>query len=151
MYSSNQIIDVTSTFQDLSHTLDFIVGLYDKSMFVRREGRVNMAFMQSIDGTIAIGTGSMEPSKRLQSTGHPTPKGWTDFQFKYEPEMLSLFLKQWAYSQPRPKCEDTDGSIELGVRIRTPNQLKFKFLPTLECAMFNAIMIVTPYYNVYHK
>lgn len=120
-------------------------------MFVRHECRVNMAFVQPSNGVIAIGTGSMEPSKRLQSTGHPTPKGWTDFQFKYEPEILSLFLKQWTYSQPRPECEDTDGSAELGVRIRTPNQFKLKTLPTLECAMLNAIMIVTPYYNVYHK
>lgn len=152
MFSSDQIIDITSEFKNLPETLRFLIALYDDKMFKRKSGRVHIAFAHPAPGIIAIGTGSMEPLDNGYQ-GHQASRGWTDFQFNYDPDILAPFLKQWVKEQPRPHCPDTDGSVSLGIRIRSLSSIYGELRPNQQAGFdpFPSILYFTPHYNVYHK
>ena len=98
MYSSNQILDISVDTQDLAQTISFAVRLYDDTnMFTRQNGRVKMAFSEPIPGVYAIGDGSMEPYSSGPNKGwfSPTPPGWTDYPFDYDPDIIAPIITQW--------------------------------------------------------
>ena len=112
MFHSNQVLD-------LADAVKFVMALHGTDKFTRRESPVKLAFAEPAPGMYAIGTGSFPgfPDRRIP--GHPASRGWTDYPFDYDPDIVAQIIKQLVKKQPEPPHTDTDGGESLGVRIRS--------------------------------
>lgn len=119
MFHSNQVLDLTVELNDLADAVKFVMALHGTDKFTRRESPVKLAFAEPAPGMYAIGTGSFPgfPDRRIP--GHPANRGWTDYPFDYDPDIVAQIIKQWVKKQPEPPHTDTDGGESLGVRIRS--------------------------------
>lgn len=115
MFSSRQVFDVLVTEAQLKPCIDFAMEMADSlEMFTRSDGRVRLAFAEPAKGVYAIGRGSMPDPSWCEP--HGAGKGWTDYQFDYDTDILSRVIWQWAQKQDYPDPPDTDGSIRKGLR-----------------------------------
>lgn len=156
MFSSNQILDISTDFRDLPDVIKFAVKLYGDEIFTRHDGRVKMAFSEPVKGVYAIGLGSMEPYKTGPNKGwsHDTAKGWTDYPFDYDADIISAVVSQWAKKQPAPPHTGTDGTERLGVRVRCLTSMDDDLPPQHELpdwAWHNSILFFTPAHIAYDK
>lgn len=156
MFSSNQILDILSTTRDLPEIIRFAVKLHGDEMFTRTDGRVKMAFSEPVPGVYAIGHGSMEPYQTGPNKGWAGKlgRGWTDYPFDYDPTIIANIIAQWAGKQPKPPYVDTDGSRELGIRVRCLSCMGNSLPPSHDLPgwdWMDCILLFTPAYMVYHK
>lgn len=115
MFSSMQIFDVLVTEDQLRPCIDLAMKMADDvRLFTRDDGRVNLAFAEPVPGVYAIGRGSMPNPSWCEP--HEAGRGWTDYQFDYDTEIVSKIVWQWAMKQDYPEAPDTDGSVKRGVR-----------------------------------
>lgn len=161
MYASNQKLDVSCAREDLPRVLDFAVKLYGENIFTRTDGRIKMAFavvdMPAGPDIYLIGTGSMEPFQTGANKGWASKsgKGWTDYPFDYEPELVAKIIAQWAAKQDiRLPC--IDGSVEKGIRVMSiDTAYEDGPLPRPYdidgIEMHDAILAFVPYAMEYHK
>lgn len=158
MFSSNQIFDVTCDFRDLARVIDFGVSLADdRECLTRRDGTVMPAFQITETGLYCFGRGTMKsipPSQRYPCghRGHDASEGWTDFPFKYDPEIIAKIVTQWVKEQPEPPHTMTDGSEEIGVRVMCKESVP----DNGEIYMgiknpFSTILVFQPYRQCYDK
>ena len=154
MFSSNQILDISCEQKDLSRVIKFAVGLDDEDLFIRHDGRLKMAFSEPIPGVYAIGRGSVPGFSGSSVRGHSAGKGWVDYPFDYDPDIVAGIINQWIQKQPEPKHTGTDGSEHLGVRVRClesmGDDLPHSYdLPNWD--WFSCILLFTPIHMAYHK
>lgn len=161
MYASNQKLDAACARDDLPKVLDFAVKLYGEELFTRSDGRIKMAFavvpMAAGPDIYLIGTGSMEPYRTGVNKGWASKlgKGWTDYPFDYEPDLVSRIISQWAAKQDL-EMPSIDGSVEKGVRVMsihtayTDGPLPAPYsIENID--MHDAILAFVPYAMEYHK
>ena len=156
MFASNQILDVTCEPRDLAKAIAFGMSLHGDEMFKRADGRVKVAFSEPISGVYAIGTGSMEPVRNIPNgnKGHDCAKGWTDYPFDYDPAIIAGIITQWLAKQPEPPHAPTNGSEEIGVRMRSLDSMgdTLPLLWTLPNWCFHScILLFTPARMAYFK
>ena len=161
MYASNQRLDVACTKDDLTKVLDFAVKLYGEELFTRSDGRIRMAFaiikMPAGPDIYMIGTGAMEPYQTGPNKGWASKlgKGWTDYPFDYEPDLVARIIAQWAAKQDID-MPSIDGSVEKGIRVMSVHTAyEDGPLPTPYSIegidMGDAILAFVPYPMEYHK
>lgn len=158
MFSSNQILDIACEPRDLAQVIRFAVGLYGDEKFTRSDGRMRMAFSEPVPCVYALGTGSMRPYETGPNKGWAGKlgKGWTDFPFDYDPEIVAKIVTQWLEShQPDPYGRPcTDGSAHPGLRIRSLHSIQDELPPPYEIPEWNwmdAIVFLTPCWLRYDK
>lgn len=95
MFHSNQVIDLTVELNDLADAVKFIMALYGTDTFARRESPVKLAFAEPAPGMYAIGSGSFPGFPDRHIPGHPASRGWTDYPFDYDPDIIAQIIKQW--------------------------------------------------------
>lgn len=149
MFSSNQILDISCTTEELSKAIAFCMSLYGDEMFKRTNGRVKVAFSEPMPGVYAIGTGSMEPVKNVPNgyAGHGCPKGWMDYPFDYDPAIIAGIIAQWLKKQPEPPHISTDGGEEVGARVRSLHSMESEYpsilgIPGWE--LYTCVLLFTP-------
>lgn len=161
MYASNQKLDIACTRNDLAKALDFAVKLYGDEKFTRTDGRMKMAFatvrLAAGPDIYLVGTGSMEPYQTGPNKGWAAKlgKGWTDYLFDYEPDLVARIVAQWAAKQDLD-MPSIDGSVEKGVRVMSiETAYQDGPLPapySIEnIDMHDAILAFVPYAMEYHK
>lgn len=124
MYSSNQILDVTCDARDLGSALDFAIKLYGEDIFTRDDGRIKMAFAElrqpadTMPNAYLLGWGTMEPYRTGDNKDWAASpaKGWTDYPFDYEPDLVARVVAQWAMKQD-VEMPDIDGTVTKGIRM----------------------------------
>lgn len=160
MFSSNQILDITAKPDDLTNIIKFVVELYGADIFTREESPVSMAFAEPILGVFAIGCGKFPGWKKRNIPGHPAATGWTNYPFKYTPEGVAFTVKSWLQNLPKDIIKNiehtgTDGSEELGVRVRSIYSMKdselMSELRKTNWAEFWCIACFTPHQLAYDK
>lgn len=123
MFSSNQHFDITCSFEELPRVIDFAVHLAgDYEMFTRQVNRVKVAWQETSTGLYCIGPGTMAAGG-IHPHRSATSEGWSDYPFDYDSSIIAGIITQWIEKQPTPDMPDTDGSTELGVRVRDLNTL----------------------------
>lgn len=158
MFSSNQILDITCEPRDLAAVIRFAVDLYGNEIFTRSDGRMRMAFSEPVPGVYALGRGSMRPYKTGPNRGWAAKlgKGWTDFPFDYDPEIVARIAAQWLEGNPpdpfvRPR---TDGSARPGLRVRSLRCVQDELPPPHELPNWDwmdAVVFLTPCWLSYDK
>lgn len=156
MYSSNQRLDITCDFKQFPATLDFVVRLSgDHECLTRQNQRVKLAFRTTDNGLYFLALGSMPANPTRPGSGIKCKEGWTDFPFDYDPEIVARIIQQWAEAQPEVECEDTDGSIERGIRIFHPNSLPAEdireLLRNYNINLLHVLAIFKPFMLTYDK
>lgn len=160
MFSSNQIFDVSCRPQDLERVIAFGVECYNASanIFTRLDGRIKMAFAEPVPGVYAIGTGSMQPYQIGPNKGWSAKigRGWTDYPFDYDPEIIAKVIGQWLEKNPpgRETRPDTDGSVHPGIRVRCLSSIHSELPPPHELLNWDwmdAILLFTPCWMRYDK
>lgn len=123
MYASNQTLDITCEPRDLPLVLDFAIRFYGQNIFTRTDGRIRMAWSEPMEGAYALGLGTMEPYKTGPNKNWArTPgKGWTDYPFDYDPEIIARIAAQWLdrHQPDRQYMPCTDGSCVPAFRVRS--------------------------------
>ena len=145
MFSSNQKLDITCDFKALPHVIDFAFSLAGcKSAMTRSKDRVELAQQITNTGLYCLGTGSMK-TKNI-----PAGNGWTDLPFTYDPEIIASIVTGWVKKQTPKNETGTDGTEELGCRIRglmsLPYDTGHSIKNPLEC-----IIAIEPYFLGYDK
>lgn len=154
MFSSNQILDVSCEQQDLGEIIKFAIGLYGEDLFTRNDGRLKVAYSEPVPGVYAIGRGSFPGFSNNPGLAHPAKRGWTDYPFDYDPEIIAGIINQWVKKQSAPKHTGTDGSEHLGIRVRCLGSIGKELppryeLPDWDC--FSCILLFTPIHLAYDK
>lgn len=161
MFSSNQLLDVACAKDGLPQVLDFAVKLRGEEMFTRSDGRVKMAHavlkMAAGPDIYLIGMGSMEPYQTGPNRGWSSKlgKGWEDYPFDYEPDLVARIIAQWAAKQ-EIDMPSIDGSVEKGVRVMSVHTAcENGPLPAPHAIegidMHKAVLAFVPYPMEYHK
>ena len=160
MFCSNQVLDVSCETRDLAKVIGFGVDLYNENanIFTRLDGRMKMAFSEPVPGVYAVGTGSMEPYQSGPNKGWAAEigKGWTDYPFDYDPELVARIVEQWLGKNPpsdesRPR---TDGTVRPGIRVRCLRSIDHELPPPYEIPgwdWMDAILFFTPCWMRYDK
>lgn len=122
MTPNETLFDVTCLSKELKDALDFAVRLFGHGVFTREDGRVRPAWSEPAPSVLAIGTGSMQPYKTGPNRGwaRKPGKGWTDYDFDYDPALLAgavteYLIKNWP---PKPG-PDPYGALQKAFRIRS--------------------------------
>ena len=125
MFSTNQKFEISGDNQQLCNVIDFAVRMADCiDMFTRSEARVVPAFQKTKTGLYVIGTGTMRPNK-THPDGIEVSRGWTDYQFDYDPQLIAGIVLQWLAQQPCRKdpTDGYDGGHEHGFICRSISSL----------------------------
>ncbi len=156
MFSSRQIFDVLVTEDQLKQCLDFAIGISEGTeLFTRADGPVSLAFAQPWPDVYAIGRGSMKEPSWCDPV--PAGRGWTDFQFDFDTEILSRVIWQWAMKQDYGPAPDTDGSTEKGLRAMSiVSASEHGLLPPYwevadKWSTFETILVFVPAWHRYDK
>ena len=98
--SSNQILEISGSFDQLRLALDFAINY-------SRENEKNLCFQITDDGKFCIGWGDKD--------GNPF-KGWEKFQFGYDSEIVAKIIVKHLEMQKyeRSPYEDFDGGTDEG-------------------------------------
>ena len=123
MYASDRQLDIACDKRKLPMVLDFAVRLHNKDIFTRNDGRFKMAFAivpseSEEQDVYLVGTGTMAPYETGSKKGwaEKPGKGWTDYQFDYDHEIVARIISQWAMAQKLDTCPE-DEAYEQGIRV----------------------------------
>lgn len=109
MFSSNQILDITGSLDQITSALNFAMAYSGElSHFSDAEQKrgCKIVFQITKDGKYCIGWGFEE-----------VPDGWTEYQFKPDSKIISAIIEQRLKEIPIEE-DDLDGSYERGFRMR---------------------------------
>jgi len=160
MFTSNQILDVICDARDLPKVLQFATDLDDAlEFFTRSDGRITPAFAEPVPGVYAIGKGTIEPFTTGANAGHGhgVSRGWTDYPFSWDPEIVSGILRQWLEKNPPDPATKpcTDGCVRPGFRIRSLESISPELPPYHEIMSrwdcWPTVVCVTPCWLRYDK
>ena len=129
MFSSNQQFTISGTLDQLENTIIFLLshaGLTHESL---HDPQRALVYQITEDNKYHLGY-----------TRLPTPDGWKEYIFKYDPHIISLIIQQhikYAQVQPKSIYDYADGSTEKGflLTVKNPDNLKSPYgcyLATIE-------------------
>ena len=109
MFSSNQILDITGSLDQITSALNFAMaysGQLNRFSDAEQKRGCKIVFQITKDGKYCIGWGFGD-----------VPSGWTEYQFKPDSQIISAIIKQRLMEAPCPEG-GLDGSYERGFRVR---------------------------------
>lgn len=109
MFSSNQILDITGSLDQITSALNFAMaysGQLNHFSDAEQKRGCKIVFQITKDGKYCIGWGFQD-----------VPYGWTEYQFKPDSKIISAIIEQRLREAP---CQEggCDGSYERGFRVR---------------------------------
>jgi hypothetical protein len=112
MFSSNQILDITGSLDQITSALNFAMaysGELNHFSDAEQKRGCKIVFQITEDGKYCIGWGFEE-----------VPSGWTEYQFKPDSKIISAIIEQRLKKIPSEEddLDDFDGSCERGFRMR---------------------------------
>ena len=137
MFSSNQILDITGSLDQITSALNFAMAYSGQlSHFSDAEQKrgCKIVFQITKDGKYCIGWGFEE-----------VPDGWTEYQFKPDIHIISAIIEQRLMGDP---CQEDglDGSYERGFRM---HNIDYNTAGVENS--FYGIVYFEPYTCFYHK
>ena len=142
MFSSNQILDITGSLDQLESALKFAMDYSGHSRhFTQSEidRGCKTVFQIAEDGKYCIGWGVGD-----------VPAGWTEYQFKPDINIISAILKQRLEAAP---VEDAtyDGSYDHGFRMKAVSDSEYFELSKVIKNLSYCIVYIEPFSCFYHK
>lgn len=118
MFSSNQLFTISGRLDQLENAIIFLLshaGLTHESL---HDPQRALVYQITEDNKYHLGY-----------TRLPTPDGWKEYIFKYDPHIISLIIQQhikYAQVQPKSIYDYADGSTEKGflLTVKNPDNLK---------------------------
>lgn len=136
MFSSNQKLEISGVFDQLKSALAFVLDYAEHS-------NSYLCFQITDDGKFCIGWGDRTSKKPF--------KGWQDFQFGFDIEIVSKIIIKFLENQ---KCEDQyeyfDGSSEVGFIMKNIHETFADQWHGIQNP-FYGIVSFEPYVNFYSK
>ena len=109
MFSSNQILDISGSLDQITSALNFAMaysGELNHFSDAEQKRGCKIVFQITEDGKYCIGWGFEE-----------VPSGWTEYQFKPDSKIISAIIEQRLKEAPTQE-DGLDGSYERGFRMR---------------------------------
>lgn len=142
MFSSNQILDITGSLDQLESALKFAMDYSGHSRhFTQSEidRGCKTVFQITEDGKYCIGWGFGD-----------VPEGWTEYQFKPDITIISAILRQRLETAPI-EDEGYDGTYEHGFRMKSVPDFQYHELSKAIKNLSYCIIYIEPFSVFYHQ
>lgn len=149
MLSSNQILKISGTMDQLENVLDFVLKYSDELTYLtRKENPYELAYQITTNGLYCI---AVVNPKRM-------PSGWnlytclSDAGVRYDSKIVARIIQKWIEQQPGPKSTyaSCDGGHEIGFLCMASNDMRDSMTPEIENADY-AMLAFKPFLNWYAK
>lgn len=142
MFSSNQILDITGSLDQIQDALEFAMKYSDHLRgFTDSEIKrgCKIVFQITEDGKYCIGWGFGE-----------VPEGWTEYQFKPDISIISAIIAQRMKESPFDE-DSCDGSYDYGFRMKAVADSDYHALSDSIKNLYYCIVYFEPFTTFYHK
>lgn len=142
MFSSNQILDITGSLDQITSALNFAMaysGQLNHFSDAEQKRGCKIVFQITEDGKYCIGWGFGE-----------VPEGWTEYQFKPDVNIISAIIRQRLETAPI-EDEGWDGTYEHGFRMRSIPDFQYHELSKSIKNIGYCIIYIEPFSCFYHQ